>query len=133
MTEPPNQVIFECGELRGNCAALSRLYDANKFLDVERLRQSRHEVWVFKVSRFIVEARDDDELGLDVLPAGEELENHLARETRHLEIEQYYVELMIRIREYRDGIVAVAKDGDIVFLAEYGEEKESNGGIVVYD
>ena len=82
---------------------------------------------------FVWKTGNDDEFGFDVLPAGEELEHHLSRESRHLQVEQHDIELMVRVGQDGYCVVSIAEDGNVVLFAEYSEEEEADGWVVVND
>lgn len=103
----------------------------DEFLDVEWLRESCDEVGILKVLGLFVEAGDDDEFRLDVLPSGKEFEDHFSGEARHLEIQEDDVELMVRVREHGYCIVSVTENGNVVLFSEYGKKEKADSWIVV--
>ena len=86
------------GPLAGSdLAVVAGFDDLDELFYVEGLGERGDQIWIFEVAGFIVEAGNDDELGLYVLPSRKELEHHLAGEAWHFEIEQNDVELVVGV------------------------------------
>ncbi len=89
--------ICRAGLAGSDLTVVAGFDDLDKLLYVEGLGEGGDQVWILEVAGFIVEAGNDDELGLDVLPSGKEFEHHLAGEAWHFEVEQDDVELVVGV------------------------------------
>lgn len=69
------------------CLSVGLFDERHEFLYVEGLGHGGYQIGVFEMLRFFLEARNDDELGFDILPACEEFEDHFSGESWHLEVE----------------------------------------------